>query len=162
MALGLLTPPEKAGKFSGRKKCQHFPGKAGFPSGASRKIMYTVKFMYMYTTPNNKDKNHREPPYKLCLKKACLPCSPPFSALVMGSLFSLGSPIVDIHMVKTRLRTGVPRSPESNAPISYLYAPAHFPRNQPVPATYSVFQRKMFLLLRGRGRLHGSNKGQPS
>ena len=36
----------------------------------------------------------------------------------MGSLFSLGSAIVDIHMVKTRLGTGVPRSPESNAPIS--------------------------------------------
>jgi len=42
-------------------------------------------------------------------------------------LFSLGSPIVDIHMVKTRLGTGVPRSPESNAPISSFYAPPHFP-----------------------------------
>ena len=28
----------------------------------------------------------------------------------MGSLLSLGSPIVDIHMVKPRLGTGVPRS----------------------------------------------------
>jgi len=55
----------------------------------------------------------------------------------MGSLFSLGSPILDIHMVKPRLGTGVPRSPESNAPISSLYAPPHFPRNQPVLAAYS-------------------------
>ena len=44
---------------------------------------------------------------------------------------------MDIHMVKNRLGTGVPRSPESNAPISSVYAPPHFPRNQPVLATYS-------------------------
>ena len=101
----------------------------------SKKSMRTVKFMY--TTPNQKIQNHRELPYKLCLEKACLLCSLPSSALVMASLFSLGSPIVDIHMVKTRPGTGVPRSPESNAPISSLYAPHHFPRNKPVLATYS-------------------------
>ena len=65
-----------------------------------------------------------ESPYKLCLKKACLLCSQPSSALVMGSTF-LDPPIVNIHMVKTRLGTGVPRSPKSNAPISFLYAPPH-------------------------------------
>jgi hypothetical protein len=54
----------------------------------------------------------------------------------MGS-FSLGSPIVDFFTVKTRLGTGDPRSPESDAPKCSLYAPLHFPRNQPVPATYS-------------------------
>ena len=64
----------------------------------------------MYTTPKKKIQNHREPPFKLCLKKACLPCPPPSFSLVMG-LFSHGSPIVDIHMAKPRLGTGVPRSP---------------------------------------------------
>jgi hypothetical protein len=38
---------------------------------------------------------------KLCVKKACLPCSPPSPGLVMG-LLSLRSPIVDIQMVKKR------------------------------------------------------------
>ena len=36
---------------------------------------------------------------QLCLKKARLLCSPSSYSLVMGS-FSLGSPMVDIHMVK--------------------------------------------------------------
>jgi len=113
-----------------------FPRKNWVPEWCkSEKFMCTIKFMY--TPPNKKVQNHREPPYKLCLKKACLLCSPPSSTLVMGSLFSFGSPIVDIHMVKTLLGTAVPRSPESNAPISSLYAPPHFPRNQPVLATYS-------------------------
>ena len=46
--------------------------------------------------------------------KVFLLCSPPSSALVMG-LFFLGSLIVDIRMVETRLGTGVSRSPESDA-----------------------------------------------
>ena len=100
-------------------------------------VLYSV----FSATPNKKIQNHRDSPYKLCLEKACLLCPPPCSSLVMGS-FSHGSPIVDIHMVKTRLGTGVPRSPESIAPILSLW--------------------KMFLLIRGRRRLHGSNKGQPS
>ena len=140
----MLTPPENgAGELSGRKMSTFPRGrpcskeKLGSRVVKVKKIMYTVKFMYICTTPNKKIENHWEPPYKLCLKKACLLCSPPSSALVMSSFFSLGSPIVDIHMVKTRLGTGVPRSPESNAPIRSLYAPAHFPRNQPVLASYS-------------------------
>ena len=41
--------------------------------------MCAVNFMYI--TPNKKIQNHREPPYKLCLEKACLLCSPTSSAL---------------------------------------------------------------------------------
>ena len=44
-------------------------------------------------------------------RNAGLLCSPPSSALAIGSIF-LRSPILDIHMVKPRLRTGVPHSPE--------------------------------------------------
>ena len=40
----------------------------------------------------------------------------------LGS-FSLRSPILDIHRVKPRLRNGVPRPSESEAPRSSLYAP---------------------------------------
>jgi len=84
--------------------------------------------MYMYMKKTQiKIQNNREPPFKLCLKKACFLFSPPSSALVMG-LFSQGSPIVDIHMVKTRLGTVVPRSPESDAPRSSLYTPPDSPR----------------------------------
>ena len=47
-------------------------------------------------------------------------------------LFTFGSPIVDIHMVKTRLRTRVHRSPESDAPRSSLYATHRFwPKDPP-------------------------------
>ena len=114
-----------------------FPRKNWVPEWCkSNKFMCTVKFMY--STPKKKIQNHREPPYKLRLEKACLLCSPPSSALVMGSLFSLGSPILDIHMVKPRLGTGVPRSSESNAPILSVWPPSYpSPRNQPVLATYS-------------------------
>ena len=90
-----------------------------------------------FKPPEKRIQKHWEPPFKLCLEKACLPCSPPSSALVMGS-FSLGSPIVDMHRVKTRLGTGVPRSPESDAPRSSLYPPLHFHCNQLVPATCSA------------------------
>ena len=72
-----------------------------------------------------KIQNHPKSPYKLCLKKACLLCSPPSSALVMGSILFLDPPTVNIHMVNTRLGTGVPRSPKSNAPINSLYASPH-------------------------------------
>ena len=111
----MLTPPENgAGEFPDRKTSQHFPGKTEFPSGATSKIH--VHSVHVHVQPPIKIQNHRKSPYKLCLKKACLLCSSPSSALVMGSLFSLGSPILDIHMVKPRLGTGVPRSSESNAP----------------------------------------------
>ena len=135
MTCGVLTSPENgAGKFSGRKNV-NISRKNWVPELCkSKKICVQWNSCI---TPNKKIQNHWEPPYKLCLKKACLLCSPPSSALFMGWLFSLGSPIVDIHRVKTRLETGVPRSPESDAPRSSLYAPPHFPRNQPVPATYS-------------------------
>ena len=51
--------------------------------------------------------------------------SPSSSALVM-SLFTFGSPIVDIHMVKTRPRIRVRRSLESDAPRSSLHATHRF------------------------------------
>ena len=122
MIFRVLTPPENgAGEFSGRKMST-FPRKNWVPEWCkSKKIMCTVKFMY--PTPNEKIQNHREPPYKLCLEKACLLCPPSSSSLVIGS-FSHGSPIVDIHMVKTRLGTGVPHSSESNAPILSLCPPS--------------------------------------
>ena len=119
----VLSPPVNgAGEFPDRKNSQHFPGKTGFPSGATLKKSCT-QCTCTCTTPN-KIQNHRKSPYKLCLKKACLLCSPPSSALVKGSIF-FDPPIVNIHMVKTRLRTGVPRSPKSSAPICSLYAPPH-------------------------------------
>ena len=126
----MLTPPENgAGEFSGRKKCQHFQEKLG-----SRVVQVGKFHVHVFSaTPNKKIQNHRDPPYKLGLEKACLLCPPPSSSLVMGS-FSHGSPIVDIHMVKTRLGTGVPRSPESNAPILSLCPPS-FP-SQPTCSGY--------------------------
>ena len=44
-----LTPPENgAGKFLGRSKCQHFPGKTVFPSGASRKKNHVYSEIHVY------------------------------------------------------------------------------------------------------------------
>ena len=67
-------------------------------------------------SPTQKRRGEKEPPSKVCLKQTCLLCSPPSFAVVRDS-FAPGSPIVDIHMVKTRLGTGGPRSLESDAPI---------------------------------------------
>ena len=75
--------------------------------------------------PNKKIQDTREPPFNLCLKQARLLFALPSSVLVIGS-FSLGSPIVDIYMVKPRLGTGVPRFPESDAPKSSFHAPPFF------------------------------------
>ena len=88
-------------------------------------------------------------------RNAGLLCSPPYSVLTMGS-FSPRSPILDIHMVKTHLRARIPRSPESDAPISSLYARPHFPRNQPVPATYSGTS-----LIRNRTHLRPYSRTMP-
>ena len=71
--------------------------------------------------PNKNIQSDRELPFKLPFKKACLAYSPPSSALVMGSS-SLRSPIVDIHTVKIRLGTKIPRTHESDEPNSSLYA----------------------------------------
>ena len=53
-------------------------------------------------------------------RHAGLLCSMLFFAITVGS-FSLRPSILDIHMVKPRLRTGVPSSPETEAPSSSLY-----------------------------------------
>ena len=62
--------------------------------------------------------------------------SPMLSALCWPFLDSVpfGLPIVDIHMVKSRLGAEVARHPESDARICFWYAPPHFPRNQRVSA----------------------------
>ena len=111
----MLTPPENgAGEFLGRNKCQHFPGKTGF-----RVAQVEKNHVHVFSaTPNKNIQNHREPPYKLCLEKACLLCPPSSSSLVIGS-FSHGSPIVDIHMVQTRLGTGVLSSSASCQPLEH-------------------------------------------
>ena len=88
MVFRVLTPPENgAGEFSVRKKCQHFQEKLGSRVVQVGKFHVHAAFS---ATPNKKIQNHREPPYKLCLEKACLLCPLPSSALVMGS-FSHGT-----------------------------------------------------------------------
>ena len=83
MVFRVLTPPENG---AGEKNV-NISRKNWVPEWCKLK-----KFMYIYSVqpPIKKIQNHREPPYKLCLEKACLLCPPPSSALVMGS-FSHGS-----------------------------------------------------------------------
>ena len=120
------------------------------PEKLSSRVVKLQKFhvhsVHVHVQPPIKIQNHRKSPYKLCLKKACLLCSPPSSALVMG-LFFLDPPIVNIHMVRTRLGTGVPRCPESNVPINSLCPPS-FP-SQPTCSGYlqlTVLPLSLFLL----------------
>ena len=132
MVFRVLTPPENgAGEFSVRKKCQHFQEKLG-----SRVVQVGKFHVHVFSaTPNKKIQNHREPPYKLCLEKACLLCPPPSSALVMGS-FSHGSRLWTFTWSKPASGPEFPAPLNPMHPFS-LYAPPHFPRNQPVLATYS-------------------------
>ena len=79
--------------------------------------------------------NHREPPCKLCLEKACLLCHPPSSSLVLGT-FSHGSRLWTFTWSKPASGPEFPAPLNPMHPFS-LYAPPQFPRNQPVLATYS-------------------------
>jgi len=59
-----FTPPENgASAFSGRNKCQNFPGKTGFPRGAALKIAPNPNT----THPVAKFQN-RKPKFTLCIK----------------------------------------------------------------------------------------------
>ena len=116
--------------FSGPKECQHFLQK-WVPEWC-----HLENFTCMYP-PNNSPSakiQNRQPQWILCLAAALLRSSP-CSTLLMVSLF-LWSPIWDFHLVKSRLKTGVPFSPEPDAPRSSLFASLPFHTNTLSPGGY--------------------------
>jgi len=127
-----IAPPpleNGASELSGRKKCQHFPSKPGFPSGSLLKVALTHPVTQF---------QNREPQLKWWFKgKACLLCSPPSSAPTMGSFF-LRSPILDFTWVKPA------SGPEFPAPLNPMLSegfsmPALLFRNHVPPIVSAAF-----------------------
>jgi hypothetical protein len=88
-----------------------------------------LKFPPTRATPHSthlvQKSQNRQPQLTLSRRTAALARSSPFSTLLMVPVF-LRSPIWDSHVVKSRLRTGVPFSPESDAPKSSFHASPPF------------------------------------
>ena len=122
-----LTPPgEWSWRFLGCKKSVNI-SQEKLGSRVLQVDFFHVNIVHVHAceTPELEIQNNWEPPFKLSLEKAYLLCSPPSSARGMGS-FSLGSLTMEIHRFKTRLGTGVPRSPEFDPPRSSVSAPTSF------------------------------------
>ena len=78
-------------------------------------------------------------------RTAALLRSSPCSTLLMDSLF-LRSPIWDFHLVKSRLKTGIPYSPESDAPRSSLFASPPFHTTTFSPGGYMQCTYAQYIL----------------
>ena len=126
----VLTPPENgAGEFSVRKKCQHFQEKLG-----SRVVQVGKFHVHVFSaTPNKKSKiiGNR---HTNCVmrKRASYAPRPPLPS--SWFLSPTGPRLWTFTWSKPASGPEFPAPLNPMHPFS-LYAPPHFPRNQPVLAT---------------------------
>jgi hypothetical protein len=121
-----LPPPENgASAFSGRKKCQHFPGETRFPRGAPLKLAPNPNTTHPVAKFHN-----REPKFTLCIigKRASYALR---TRLPSPWVHSPSGP---------RFWTLTWSGPEFPTPLNPMQpeAPPPFLRDQHVPATYST------------------------